>query len=377
MNFFNRNFIASVYVVQICILYLSTFQLTAAIFPCTNDFVNLVCKQAPQWMDAQIEQDFSYFREGISQENIDDTYTKVARQLGQSNTLRITVKNKQLMTQGTLNDRAEAILSAVKYLIQNVGLPDVDCIASLHDGCHYKNTLTAPVLAFAKHVDANNCVLIPDFEGLQGYEERESLHKDFLQSYPWDQKTKKVFWRGVTTGGMNELDTWFKLPRALLVLESFNHPNVIDAKFTQVCQCSPSAFQSELEEILESKNLLGANEPISKHLEYRYLVDIDGNSCTYSRCYWILLSNSMLFKPDSKNIQWYYGGLIPYVNYLPLKADLSDIVEKIEWAKERDAEAKTIAEQGAVFAENNLSLEYIYLYLYKVLVKHATLQVKK
>ncbi len=62
------------------------------------------------------------------------------------------------------------------------------------------------------------------------------------------------------------------------------------------------------------------------------------------------------------------------MHYIPLQDDLSDIFEKIEWARTHDMEAQDIAEQGHVFASKNLTIEPLLLYCYKVLAKYASLQ---
>jgi hypothetical protein len=164
-------------------------------------------------------------------------------------------------------------------------------------------------------------------------------------------------------------DNWFLAPRAKLTLFSYERPDLVDAKFTQIAQCDP-----DVPGILSEHHLLGGWVNVEDHLKYRYLVDVDGNSCTYSRCYWILLSNSLLLKQVSDNTQWYYKGLIPYQHYVPLADDLSDIFEKVEWSKEHDQEAQEIARNATEFASENLSLENTYLYFYRALQEYAKLQ---
>lgn len=43
-----------------------------------------------------------------------------------------------------------------------------------------------------------------------------------------------------------------------------------------------------------------------------------------------------------------YMALKPWKHYVPIKRNLSDLLEKIEWAKEHDEEAKKIAKRRAV-----------------------------
>ena len=41
----------------------------------------------------------------------------------------------------------------------------------------------------------------------------------------------------------------------------------------------------------------------------------------------------MVLKVDSTKEMWYFPLLEPYVHYVPIKEDLSDLADKIEWCK--------------------------------------------
>jgi hypothetical protein len=101
---------------------------------------------------------------------------------------------------------------------------------------------------------------------------------------------------------------------------------------------------------------------------------VDGNGWTVPRCFWILLSNSLLLKQDSDYILWYSAGLVPYKHYLPVTRDEKDVFDKIDWAKEHDEEAQQIATEATHFAKNDLCLESTYLYLYRLLRAYSELQ---
>jgi hypothetical protein len=47
----------------------------------------------------------------------------------------------------------------------------------------------------------------------------------------------------------------------------------------------------------------------------------------------------------SKAKCWFSEFIIPFVHYIPIKYDLSDLIEKIEWVNENDGLAKKIAEK--------------------------------
>ena len=71
-------------------------------------------------------------------------------------------------------------------------------------------------------------------------------------------------------------------------------------------------------------------------LKYKFLVSIDGETAAWKRPEWIMISESVLLKTTTKFYQWYYDGLIPWLNYIPVRPDLSDVMEKIDWAKKND-----------------------------------------
>lgn len=47
---------------------------------------------------------------------------------------------------------------------------------------------------------------------------------------------------------------------------------------------------------------------------------------------------------------------------MPIKRDLSDVIEKIAWAKENDARVKEIVSNARAFVEANLLPQHIYCY---------------
>lgn len=321
---------------------------------------------APHWMDVQIQKDFSPYQDKITSQKIDELFKTFDP--NKNLLVRFKVVDNKLtmeMPYADWSGRHSFVKDAMSFLVESTGLPNLDVIFTLHDEIPDALSSQLPILTFAKKKNAHG-ILIPDAEALIGYERNPDLKKEALHLVPWDQKEKKAFWRGTTTGGTYTKDNWHKIPRSQLVLLSLIRPDLIDAKFTKTAQC-----EEGVPEILSANHMMSHFETIPNHLKYRYLVDVDGNSCTYPRYYWILLSTSLPFKQVSDNVQWFYGALVSYQHYVPLEVDSSDIFEKVKWAKEHDEEAKQIAANGTEFAATQLSPENIYLYLYKVLLEYA------
>jgi len=65
------------------------------------------------------------------------------------------------------------------------------------------------------------------------------------------------------------------------------------------------------------------------------MINMDGTVAAY-RFPNLLAGNSVVFKQESIYYEFFYGQLEPFVHYVPVERDLSDLVEKINWAQEND-----------------------------------------
>lgn len=53
---------------------------------------------------------------------------------------------------------------------------------------------------------------------------------------------------------------------------------------------------------------------------------------------YLMLGDALVFKQTSDFFEHFYRQMEPNVHYIPLKHDLSDVVEKIKWAQTHDDE---------------------------------------
>lgn len=326
----------------------------------------------PQWMQRQIDQDFSPFLNlGITRDMLDnlmaarrdDLLVRFKVQSGEISYFSSEHENNQLFL-----TRRDIVQNALKKLAKNVLLPNVEFIVSVADSNNNDERNLAPLFVFSKNRYFVGQILIPDTDALLGYNHFRKQIEAGEEKYPWEKKRTTGFWRGATTGGYYHQYLWKSYPRSKLVLLSLQYPTLIDAKFSHYLQ--GAELNQEMQELPE---LLGGFVSPKESLQYKYLIDIDGNSCSWSRLYWTLLSNSVVFKQVTDNVQWYYGALSPGIHYVPIKEDLSDLPEKISLAIKKDAKMKEIAKKATAFASENLSETMIYLYLYLVINHYAKL----
>ena len=224
------------------------------------------------------------------------------------------------------------------------GRQNKEFFVALHDGIDHNvyNPLNIEILTFGKNKFLPY-TLIPDIY----YLTRNGYKDSKIDILPWVQKKNVMFWRGSSTGGNISWDNWKTIPRIRLVMMSNETPDTLDAKITDVVQIKDNT--KGLKEYLEHKGFVSDRIPFTEFHRYKYLINIDGNSCAWDSMFLKLKSNSVVFHVDNDNIQWYYDRLIPWKHYIPIKPDLSDLYLKYKWALSNDDIVRQIAHESSEF----------------------------
>lgn len=274
----------------------------------------------------------------------------------------------------------EVCLALVRLTKHAPSLPDMAFVVSMHDSLEHDSLpfdpkvmkgAKVPIFVFSK-TKQSSFICLPDHEMLAGYKALETLVTDPKRQSPWQEKESKAFWRGATTSGDYSKPDWERFARSKLINASIlSGDSVIDAKFSFLTD--QAKLNKYFCDYCQDKGALSSFVKVEDHLQYKYLIDIDGNASTYSRFYWILRSDTMPLKVDSKFTQWYYPGLTPGVHYLGVEGDLSNLHHQVLWAQLHDDSAYQIAQQGALFAKQYLSDDGVYTYLYHLLLSYSDL----
>lgn len=251
--------------------------------------------------------------------------------------------------EGINNLRLEPLLAELQQIVytQPGSIPDGNYFISLHDGIQRPTSI--PLLAFAANknlVQAKHVILIPDYTAIQGHEKTFKQIDKQAAKYPWQKRIPKIFWRGATTGATRYITDIEQFSRGKF-LQQTKQLSYVNAGFTTYTRNLTPALQKELHSHFPKQKII----PPEDAIVYRYLLDIDGNSCSYSRMAWILYSKSLLLKQSSDNIQWYYKQLQPFVHYVPLKNDFSDLKEKFTWLQQHPLSSMIIASNARQLAE--------------------------
>ena len=95
-------------------------------------------------------------------------------------------------------------------------------------------------------------------------------------------------------------------------------------------------------------------------------MNIDGTVAAY-RFPYLLAGGSLVLKQDSDYYEHFYHQLEPWVHYVPVKKDISDLMERLEWARETDDKAREMANNAAQFVQDHLLPEQLYCYVFQLL----------
>ncbi|KAK1797725.1 hypothetical protein P4O66_008091, partial [Electrophorus voltai] len=259
-------------------------------------------------------------------------------------------------------------------LTRKVTLPDIEFFVNLGDWPLEKRRAPGklhPIFSWCGSNDTRDIVM-PTYDLTESVLEtmgRVSLDMMSVQGNtgpPWAEKNSTGFWRGRDS----------RRERLELVKMARANPTLMDAAFTNFF-----FFKHD-------ENLYG---PLVKHVsffdffkrtesklelvcKYKYQINVDGTVAAY-RLPYLLAGDSVVLKQESIYYEHFYAALQPWVHYIPLKADLSDLLEKIQWAKDHDEEALEIARAGQMFARTHLMGDSIFCYYFKLFQEYAKLQV--
>lgn len=350
-------------------------------------FLGLCLTAFGDWMDEQITSDLADFpiksiskqavRQAMKNPRIANWHAELALAEIRGGKMEIleTINTGWDYVKGRMETVAREVNEWQRQAPQERRLPDTLFLISFGDGLDiacckgyiYPDELKVPLFVFSKRQSSSRLVLIPDHGAMTARRSVVRGVKSGSAAFPWEKKEDLLFWRGSATDGEYRRGSWRRSPRAKLTLLSVAKPGLIDAGLTSLPQVMGDDV---MDDILKATGGLKKILSIHDHMRYKYLMDIDGNSNGWDRCFWGLLSNSALFKQVTDFNQWYYRALKPWVHYIPVAADLSDLEERLAWAKNHDDKARAIAEDGRKVAQEVFTREAVFEYMRRLLTAY-------
>lgn len=182
----------------------------------------------------------------------------------------------------------------------------------------------------------------------------------------WEDKWTKAVFRGQASGinvqlAIKEGVSFTTNPRMRLVRlqstwEAGRVSSMVPIDFGIVDYLQLSAFAQNASDLYPQRWRMS----IANQIRYKYLIVVDGHGWP-DRIKWSLLSGSLLFLATIHQ-EWMIDQLVPYKHYIPINTDMSDLLEKLDWARTHEADAKAIAASGKQYAELRLRVEDVQCY---------------
>ncbi|XP_075765482.1 protein O-glucosyltransferase 1 isoform X3 [Pelodiscus sinensis] len=110
--------------------------------------------------------------------------------------------------------------------------------------------------------------------------------------------------------------------------------------------------------------------PLVDHCKYKYLFNFRGVAASF-RFKHLFLCGSLVFHVGEEWLEFFYSQLKPWVHYIPVKPDLSDVRELLQFVKENDDVAQEISERGRQFIKDHLQMEDVSCYWETLLTEYS------
>jgi len=262
------------------------------------------------------------------------------------------------MTNGAEHWFYSMLSETLAHLYGMVALPDIDVLVG-GEVPELPHGAKLPILSMTKSTAHMN-VLYPDTMFLYWSGRRLPDHvwyrppADYSRAaspVPWHSRIPKLYWRGTVAG-------WKSNSRGRLVILGRLHPQLIDAL--------PQRLVNEAwtEHVAESEGgwtdfsdamRRGSPGNASEVFSYRYVINTHGNGNDWSnRLRSLLSTGAVVFKQESSLFEFWEWGLKPWVHYVPVRRDLSDLPQLLRWAQQNDSEARRIADAGVMYVQSSV-----------------------
>jgi hypothetical protein len=157
----------------------------------------------------------------------------------------------------------------------------------------------------------------------------------------FEDKIPSIFWRGNSIVGTER----HKLFEDFNFHEKYNIKFILPDNYKSVSEIynyytvHPNFFQQGL-------------STLEEHLKYKYILCLEGNDVS-TGLKWMLMSNSIIVMAKATKESWLMEGLLlPYVHYLPIDADFSNLDSQLTWCNENP----TLCNQIPINANNYMKM---------------------
>jgi Glycosyl transferase family 90 len=167
-----------------------------------------------------------------------------------------------------------------------------------------------------------------------------------LRDIPWRDKQNRAVFRGAMArfqykaNSTDVAEHCHVVPRCRLVYQ-YTSSTLLDARLTTT--------KGRVPDSINGVAIVGPKMSMQELLTFKAILFLEGNDVS-SGVKWALYSQSVVLMPRPTATSWAMEELLePWVHYVPIADDLSDVEEKIQWVLDHDTEAKDISSRATLW----------------------------
>lgn len=328
---------------------------------CPVSYQNWLAQMECPAIDAQILKDLAQFGPAIDMRiAVKDAVKRFNRPGSISFCHYVVVKNQVHRTCYGQHVGFNMFMDAILlFLTRKVALPDIEMLVNLGDWPLEQKAYKGTKIPFfswcgSKH---SSDIVMPTYDLTESSLEmmgRVMLDVLAVLGHPgpaWKEKEEVGFWRGRDS----------RQERLDLVRLSQQHPDLINASLTNFF-----FFRDQEHEYGPRVD----HVPFFHFFKYKYQINVDGTVAAYRMPY-LLAGSGLVLKQDSGYYEHFYPRLVPMQHFIPIHHNLSNLVEKLLWARSNDKEAYRITRIAQQFSLDNLLPHHVFCYYAQLLMEYA------
>lgn len=182
---------------------------------------------------------------------------------------------------------------------------------------------------------------------------------------PWKNRYNRAIFRGSSTGCGTTIITNLRLRiSSISYLWKKRGIDILDAGITKWTERIRKYMHEDVDFIDPKKYSILKKQfmKMDDQAKYKYYVNIEGNGTAY-RLAELLKYGFVVLDIETPFHLWFYKMLKPYVHYIPIKRDLSNLKSQIMWCIKNDKKCETISQNAKQFYDKYINKNYMFDYL--------------
>lgn len=201
------------------------------------------------------------------------------------------------------------------------------------------NDTIVPVFTLSSPINCQRAFPTPTYETIEQSEsDWEKLIPYYRSKYRRSEQIRKAVWRGGPTGDRFP----HRNARIQLCQRAAERPDILDVKIVKRrlhwynagnngSVNGSTTLNNPTITTFDDSQFLGSKIPMDDFQRYRAIIDVDGHSWS-SRFGKLLCYSSIVLKVQPDDVDYFHPQLQPWVHYIPIHSNLSDLFDMVSYA---------------------------------------------